>query len=185
MWYLCGTCRHAWQARTLKTLPTIVAVITGVAGSGKSTVGRALATRLGWHFHDADDLHAPENIALMRQGVPLNDEQRQPWLLRVRAVISAAVRKRSGAVVACSALKEQYRDTLADGLGGVRFVFLEANPQLLKDRLTKRLDHYAGPGLIDSQLQALEPPVHALRLDASRPVDVLVEEIQQDISRLG
>lgn len=160
-----------------------VVVITGVSGSGKSTVGRALAASLQWRFHDADDFHTTENIERMRQGIGLDDDMRQPWLLRIRAAIEAAIRDCAGAVVACSALKARYRAVLAGGLEGVRFVFLDADRELLLQRLASRPGHFAGPSLLDSQLDALEPPSHALRLDASRPVAELVESIEAYLRR--
>ena len=161
--------------------PPHIAIITGVTGSGKSTVGRALADRLGWCFHDADDLHPPENVARMRANQPLTDAQRLPWLLRVRAVVEQAARDGRGDVIACSALKRRYRETIAGGMTGVRFVHLTGDPELLRERLERRPDHFAGPGLLDSQLQALEPPVDALTLDVSLPVDALVDAIARDL----
>jgi len=158
-----------------------VVILSGVAGSGKTTVGQALARRLGWRFHDADDLHAPASIARMRHNLPLDDAQRQPWLLRVRSVIENAVRDGAGGVIACSALKERYRRTLAGGLSGVRFVFLTGDPQLLHQRLEQRAGHFAGPALLDTQLAALEPPDDALTLDVAVPVDALVERIVADL----
>ena len=162
-----------------------VVVIMGVAGSGKTTVGRALAERWDWPFHDADDLHTPENREGMRRGIPLDDERRQPWLLRVRAVIESALAGRTGAVVACSALKEQYRVVLSEGLDGVRFVFLAADRDLVLQRLAKRKEHFAGPALLDSQFEALEPPAGALTVDASKPVAVLVDTIVTELSRIA
>ena len=161
-------------------LPHIVIVI-GVTGSGKTTVGRALAARLGWRFHDADDLHSPENVERMRQNIPLTDEDRQPWLLRVRAVVDQAVRDGSGEVIACSALKARYRATIAGGVSGVRLVHLTGDPELLRERIDGRPDHFAQSGLLASQLQALEPPRDALTLDVHLPVDAIVDAIVQDI----
>ncbi len=151
-----------------------------MAGSGKTTVGRALAGALGWRFYDADDLHSVEAIASMRNGVPLDDRQRQPWLLRVRAVIEDAIHDGAGAVVACSALKAAYRRTLTEGLHGIRVVFLTADPEVLRGRLAERSGHFAGPDLLESQLAALEPPVDALTLDAAVSVDQLVGAITHD-----
>jgi len=171
------------QARAVDAdvpLPHIVIVI-GVTGSGKSTVGHALATRLGWRFHDADDLHSPENVERMGQNIPLTDEHREPWLLRVRAVVDQAVRDGSGEVIACSALKARYRDTIAGGVEGVRFVHLTGGRALLQERIEHRPHHFAGPGLLDSQLQALEPPRDALTVNIQLPVDVIVDAIVQDI----
>ncbi|MBA3640252.1 MAG: gluconokinase [Acidobacteria bacterium] len=156
-------------------------IVIGVTGSGKSTVGRALATTLGWRFHDADDLHSPENVERMRHNNPLTDEQRTPWLLRVRAVVDQAVRDGSGEVIACSALKARYRDTIAGGVKGVRFVHLAGDPALLRQRIEHRAGHFAGPALLDSQLEALTPPTDALTLDVQLPVDALVDAIVRDI----
>ena len=156
-------------------------IITGVAGSGKSTVGRALAARLGWRFHDADDLHSPDSVGRMRRNLPLDDARRQPWLERVRGVIEQAIADRVHAVIACSALKAQYRRTLARGLPGIRFVHLTGPPALLRERLALRSGHFAGTDLLDSQLAALEPPQQALTLDVSRPVDALVDAVVSDL----
>jgi carbohydrate kinase (thermoresistant glucokinase family) len=156
-------------------------IVAGVTGSGKSTVGRALADRLGWRFHDADDLHPPENVARMRANQPLTDAQRLPWLLRVRAVVEQAARDGRGDVIACSALKRRYRETIAGGVAGVRFVHLTGDPELLRERLEHRPDHFAGPGLLDSQIEALEPPADALTLDVNLPVDTLVDAVARDL----
>jgi gluconokinase len=158
-------------------------VVMGVAGSGKTTVGRVLASQLSWRFQDADDLHSPENVARMRQGLPLDDASREPWLARVRAVIDEARKNRQGLVVACSALKERYRVVLSNGIPDLRFVFLDADRELLRKRLTSRQSHFAGAVLLDSQLEALERPAEALRLDASRPLDELVRAVIADLSR--
>lgn len=155
-----------------------VVVITGVTGSGKTTVGRALAQAVGWPFHDADDLHTPEHVARMRQGLPLDDEMRQPWLLRVRAVIEQAISTRDGAIVACSALRHQYRDVLAGGLAGVHFVLLSAPAGVLRRRLAERTGHFAGPALLQTQLEILEPPRDALTVDATLDVPTIVETIR-------
>ncbi|CAN5824527.1 gluconokinase [soil metagenome] len=160
-----------------------IVIVTGVTGSGKSTVGRALAARLGWRFHDADDLHTPENVVRMRRNQPLDDEQRLPWLQRVRAVVEEAARERLGEVIACSALKERYREMIAGGVDGVRFVHLTGNPELLCERIEHRPGHFAGSGLLASQLEALEPPADALTLDVQMPVDAIVDAIARDVTR--
>ena len=156
-------------------------VIAGVAGSGKTTVGRALAERLHWTFYDADDLHTAENRDRMQRGWPLDDARREPWLRRVRAVIEWALSEGAGAVIACSALKARYRAVLSEGLGGVRFVFLDADRTLLLERLSQRTGHFAGASLLDSQIEALEPPVEGLRLNAALPVPTLVEKIVEKL----
>lgn len=161
--------------------PPHIVIVVGVTGSGKTTVGRALAARLGWRFHDADDLHSPDNVERMRQGEPLTDAQRLPWLKRIRAVVEAAADDQRGSVIACSALKARYRTAIAGGIEGIRFVHLTGDPALLRDRIEHRPYHFAGPGLLDSQLETLEPPPDALTLDVAVPVDALVDAIERDL----
>jgi gluconokinase len=155
----------------------VVVVISGVSGAGKSSVGRALAERLGWAFHDADDLHPAENVEKMRRGLALDDGDRAPWLDRVRQVIASAADAQRNAVVACSALKARYRAVLSEGIAGVRWVHLSAPPGVLRERLTSRRTHFMPAALLESQLRDLEPPVDALVLDARLPVDALVDRI--------
>ena len=162
--------------------PVHIVIVTGVSGSGKTTVGRALAARLDWRFHDADDLHSPESIERMRRNLPLDDELRQPWLDRVRKVLEDAAEERTGTVIACSALRESYRRQLSAGIDGVMFVLLEGDAGLLRERLDRREGHFAGSGLLDSQLAALERPSAGLTVDLSLPVDAIVEHI---LSELG
>jgi gluconokinase len=152
----------------------------GVAGAGKTTVGRALAGARGWHFHDADDLHPPANVARMRAGIPLTDEDRAPWLAALRALIARHLAAGTPMVLACSALRESYRAALLpDGVAAhaVLFVQLDLPPALARARLAARPGHYMPPSMVDSQFATLEEPAHALRLDASRPVAELVGEI--------
>jgi len=165
-------------------LPEIDTVIlTGVAGSGKSTVGRALADQLGWRFRDADDLHDAASVGRMARNEPLDDEDRAPWLGRIRRVIEDMKGMNTPVVIACSALKGRYRQVLAEGLTGIRFVFLTGDPALLRDRLARRADHFAGPLLLESQLADLEPPDDALHVDVSRPVEAIVDRIRTDLDR--
>lgn len=150
----------------------------GVAGSGKSTVGRLLAERLGWPFLDGDDFHPPQNVERMRRGIPLTDADRLPWLEHLRELVS-----RSGsAVVACSALKESYREILSGGDPRVRFIYLRADPALLAARLEKRTGHFFARTLLDSQFAALEEPEGAITVDASQPPEATVQAILQGIS---
>ena len=154
----------------------------GVAGSGKSTVGAALAAALGWRFVDADGHHAPENVAKMARGEPLTDADRWPWLDGLRAIIAAALAADEPLVLACSALKAAYRARLVGGdAHRIRFVHLTGTPQMLRARLAGRAGHFMKPGMLASQLAALEPPDDAVTVDASRPVDALVADI---VSRL-
>jgi len=150
----------------------------GPAGAGKSTVGRALAAALGCTFLDADDLHSPENIAKIGGGAALTDVERGPWLDRVRSAIADATHAGDDTVVACSALRRSYRDRIARGLSGVRWVYLHASPALLAERLTHRTGHFAGPAILSSQLATLESPDDALVIPAHLPVDAAVAMIR-------
>ena len=129
-------------------------VVMGASGSGKSTVGAALAATLGLPFVDADDLHPITNIDKMSAGIPLTDEDRWPWLRAVGEAIAAA--DDTGVVVACSALRRVYRDTIREKAPATRFVFLEGSRELLTERLAAREGHFASRTLLDSQLQTLE-----------------------------
>jgi gluconokinase len=162
-------------------VPATIVIVMGVAGSGKTTVGQALAARLGWRFCDADDLHSASNLDHLKHARSLTDEDRQPWLERIRSVIEHTRADDAATVIACSALKERYRHTLTDGISAVRLVFLTASSALIRQRLERRTSHVAGPALLESQLADLEPPHNALTLDASRPVDALVDAIVTDL----
>ena len=158
---------------------TVVVIVMGPAGAGKSTVGRALAGELAWTFTDADDLHAAASVAKMRQGIGLDDDERWPWLQRVKAIADAALESGQPCVIACSALREQYRAFLARGRPEVVFVHLHAPPAVLAARLRSRQGHFAAVDLLHSQLQALEPPAErAVTVDATQPVDAIVREIR-------
>jgi len=150
----------------------------GVAGSGKTTVGAALAAALGWRFVDADDLHAPESVAKMARGEPLNDGDRWPWLDRLRAIVDDALASGGGLVLACSALKASYRARLAGGDAGgrVRFVHLAGTPELFRARLATRAGHFMKAEMLDSQLSALEVPSDAITVDAAQPVPDVVAQ---------
>jgi gluconokinase len=151
-------------------------IVMGVAGSGKSTVGAALAERLGCEFRDADGFHPPGNIAKMRSGTPLTDEDRWPWLRSIRAHMEAEHAGGRGGVVACSALKRAYRDVLGEGEPWVRFVHLDGSRELVAERMRSRTGHFMPIELLDSQFAALEAPADAVVLDISLPPEALVEE---------
>ncbi len=148
-------------------------VLMGVAGSGKTTVGRLLAHKLGWSFHDADDFHPATNIEKMRQGIPLVDEDRWPWLDRLNALL----RTGDDAVLGCSALKQTYRARLADGVEDVRWVHLTGSFELIAARLSARKGHYMPPTLLASQFQTLEAPREALGLDVTDTPEALAQRI--------
>lgn len=156
-----------------------VILVMGVAGSGKSTVGQRLGEALGWPFIDGDDHHPPANVAKMSAGIPLDDEDRWPWLRRLHELMAEADRDGRSVVIASSALKQRYRDMLAGDLADVRVVYLRGDFDLLMERLSTRRGHFMKPQMLHSQMAALEEPDYALVLDVARPVDDIVTEVVQ------
>ena len=157
----------------------MVVVVIGPAGAGKTTVGQALARQLGWPFHDGDDLHSAASIAKMTRGEPLTDADRWPWLDAIHERIARYERAGEPAVIACSALKQTYRDRLRAGLTEVRFVYLDASAALLEERLETRAGHFMKREMVRTQLADLEPPRHALTIDASCSPDQIVASIRR------
>jgi gluconokinase len=155
-------------------------VITGVTGSGKTTVGRLLAHDLGWPFHEGDDFHPAANVEKMRRGEALTDTDRQPWLDALRAMIQSAVENGEKGVLACSALKRRYRAHLRVN-ERVVFVHLAATPQLIEHRLQQRTGHFMNPSLLKSQFATLETAQTELSLDASLPPAVLVQQVRDSL----
>lgn len=160
----------------------MVVVIMGVAGSGKTTVGRLLAARLGWRFDDADSFHPAANIAKMSAGQPLDDADRAPWLAAIRAHLDACELDGVGAVVTCSALKLRYRDVLLKGTREARLVYLKGSPELLQERISGRQNHFMSPAMLASQLAALEEPTDALVVDIAGTPEAIVEAIRRGLS---
>lgn len=156
-----------------------VIVLMGVSGTGKTTVGRILASRLGWTFFDADDFHPPANIAKMSQGIPLDDDDRLPWLLRLRREAIDPAGDGIPAVLACSALKASYRKILGIGEPGIAFVFLKTDPATLTERLSTRPGHYMKPEMLASQLDTLAPPSpdEALHISCEETPSALADRI--------
>ncbi|GAB5559089.1 MAG: gluconokinase [Synoicihabitans sp.] len=136
----------------------VAVVVMGVCGTGKSTIGQSLAAALGCTYADADDYHPPENVAKMRSGNALNDTDREPWLDRLRSLIEDHQSKGRGIVLACSALREIYRERLQPETGTLHWIFLQGDRELLAARMAARTDHYMPPTLLDSQLATLEVP---------------------------
>ncbi len=160
-------------------------LVMGVAGSGKSTVGQRLSEALRWPFIDGDDHHPPANVAKMSAGIPLEDEDRWPWLRRLHELMAEADRDGRSVVIASSALKQRYRDVLAGDLVDVRVVYLRGDFDLLMERLSMRRGHFMKPQMLHSQMAALEEPDDALVLDVARPVDELVAEVARWVSGEG
>jgi gluconokinase len=157
-------------------------IVMGVSGSGKSSVGKLLADSLGWDFYDADDFHPPENVAKMASGIPLDDSDRTPWLTALHDLISSSLKADRPGVLACSALKERYRQRLTDGNDGVQIVYLKGSYDLIWSRMETRTDHYMKPHMLKSQFDALEEPANALTVDISASVDEIVREIISSMS---
>ena len=158
----------------------MVIIICGVAGAGKTTIGQLLAQELAWEFYDADDFHSVANIAKMKSGVPLTDEDRQPWLDKLRELIEQCLVASKNAVLACSALKKAYRDRLRVS-EKVKFVFLRGNRRDITEHLRQRREHFMNPALLDSQFEDLEEPQpseRALSLELGRSPRDLVELIK-------
>jgi gluconokinase len=166
----------------------VVVVVMGVAGSGKSTVAALLADRLGWDFVDGDDLHPLTNISKMRQGTPLDDSDRAPWLDRLNAEIRRRVTAADPAAIACSALKRSYRARLRQGADPrrVAFVHLEVDRATLEQRLQARTDHYMPATLLDSQLATLEPPAatepDAITVDGAQSLSQTIDDLARRFS---
>lgn len=160
---------------TNPTFPQAV-VVMGVCGTGKSTVGLGLADRLGFPYADADDYHPAENVAKMREGIALTDEDREPWLDRLRGLLEEHLSSGTGIVLACSALREIYRERLKPTHGELKIVFLRGDRELLAERITARTDHYMPPTLLDSQLATLEVPAprNALWCDVAEAPETII-----------
>jgi gluconokinase len=156
----------------------MILLVMGVAGSGKTTVGKLLAQKLGWLFLDADDFHPPENIEKMKHGVSLTDEDREPWLAAIHAELLKCAAKNQDAVLACSALKQSYRETLASGVD-LRICYLKGTYSEIGSRLESRSGHFAGEAILAEQFSDLEEPRDALSL----PVSDTPEEIVRDALR--
>jgi gluconokinase len=150
-------------------------IVMGVAGSGKTTVGKALAKKLDWDFFDADDFHPSGNIAKMAAGIPLNDSDRTPWLAALSDLLFSTLKAGRHPVVACSALKESYREQLLDGKDGIEVIYLKGSYDLLLERLSGRQGHFMKPEMLKSQFSTLEEPQNALILDVSMPLNKMLD----------
>ena len=159
----------------------MIILIMGVTASGKTTVGRALADELHWRFADADDYHSVANVAKMRAGTPLTDQDRAPWLQSLRTAICQWIAAGENAVLACSALKASYRDILIVG-PEVKLVYLRITEELAAARLARRHGHYMNPTLLHSQFETLEEPRDALIVDASQSTEQIVANIRRELA---
>jgi gluconokinase len=154
-------------------------IVMGVSGSGKTTMARLLALATGGAWLDADDFHSAENKARMSAGIPLTDDDRAPWLDRLNAELRAEANKGKPVFLACSALKQKYRDRLIAGLAQARFIYLKGSFELIRSRLALRKNHFMPPGLLESQFADLEEPKDAIVLDIFRTDDQLLEDFRR------
>jgi gluconokinase len=158
----------------------MIVIVMGVVGAGKTTVGRLLADEMRWKFADADDYHPAANIEKIRNGIPLTDADRKPWLDRLRAAIDGWIADGSNAVLACSALKASYRQELQAG-PEVRFVYLKGSPELIAERLRARHGHFANEQILASQVADLEEPEDAVIVDIAASPQEMVRQIRQKL----
>jgi len=160
-----------------------VIVIMGVSGAGKTVVGKALSAATGWPFYEGDDYHSAASVEKMRHGIPLDDDDRRPWLNALHQLIADVLRRSERAIIACSALKAAYRTRLAEGTapGAVRFVHLDVPMDVLCARLETRVGHFMPPELLASQLDTLEAPRDALWVDGTKPPAEIVARIRHEL----
>ena len=160
-------------------------IVMGVSGAGKSTIAEALARRLHWRYEDGDTFHPASNVAKMKAGHPLSDEDRWPWLQAIAHEIDRLGSAGERAVIACSALKRAYRAVLVHGRGDVRIVFLSGTQPLVASRLASRKGHFMPPDLLASQFRTLEPPgadEHPITISIEATVDAIVDNIVQHLN---
>ncbi len=156
-------------------------ILFGVTGAGKTTIGLLLAAELGWPFYDADDFHPAANVEKMRQGIPLTDADRTPWLESLHDLIKTSLDEGKPGVLACSALKESYREYLDVG-EGVEYVYLRGDFALIQQRLAGRVGHYMNPALLRSQFDALEEPRRGETIiSVNQPPAAIVGDIRREL----
>jgi gluconokinase len=158
----------------------MIVIIMGTTGSGKTTIGGLLAKRLGWEFVDADDFHPPANVEKMKHGIPLTDSDREPWLKALHDKIVQWNTEGHNVVLACSALKQSYRDELRVG-AGVKFVYLKGSYELFSKRVLARKGHFAKQDLLVSQFATLEEPAEAITVDAGPAPEQIVAEVRRQL----
>lgn len=155
----------------------MIVILMGVSGSGKTTIGQILSEKLSWPLFDADEFHSAASIEKMRNGIPLEDADRWPWLDRMNAMLREREARGESVLLACSALKQAYRDRLSKGIADIRWIHLKGRFELIRERLEARKGHYMKAGLLESQFAALEEPEHALNVDIDDSPDSIADSI--------
>jgi gluconokinase len=158
----------------------MIVILMGTTGSGKTTIGSLLAKRIGWDFVDADDFHPPSNVEKMKHGIPLTDADREPWLKALHDKIVEWTAEKRSVVLACSALKQSYRDELRAS-SDVKFVYLKGSYHLFSDRVLARKGHFAKQDLLASQFATLEEPTDAIIVDAAPSPEQIVAEVRRKL----
>jgi len=159
----------------------VILVLFGVSGSGKTTIGRLLAQELDWNFYDADDFHPTSNVEKMRQGLPLAEADRWPWLERLRELLTQGIARKEELILACSALKEEYRKYLHIN-DEIKWIFLKGEYQLIADRIQDRRGHFMNPNLLRDQFEVLEEPRgNAVVIDIAADPTTIVERIRNKL----
>ncbi|MGA7720317.1 MAG: gluconokinase [Ignavibacteriaceae bacterium] len=153
----------------------MIFIVMGVSGSGKSTVGKAIGNKFGWKFYEGDEYHTAENVEKMKNGIPLNDNDRLPWLLCLRYIIEQAIEKKENIVISCSALKETYREILKVN-NEVTFIYLKGSFDLISKRMEERKDHFFKPAMLKSQFDTLEEPDYAVEIDISGSTQKMIDD---------
>jgi gluconokinase len=158
----------------------LIAIVMGVVGAGKTTVGNLLARSLGWEFVDGDSFHSATNVEKMRQGIPLDDADRASWLGAIHDAVVGWIAERRNVVLACSALKRSYRERIGV-LPEVKFVYLKGSPEVIAERLRARRGHYATEQLLASQFAILEEPEDAITVDVGLPPEEMVSQVRRGL----
>ncbi|MEH2321749.1 gluconokinase [Nostoc sp.] len=164
----------------------MIIIVMGVSGSGKTTIGKLLADSLDWEFSDADTFHSPENVEKMRRGIPLSEADRMPWLQDLQTAIKHWLQENQNVVLACSALKDSYRQFLvfdSDGCANakgerIKLVYLKGSYELIQMRLKERSNHYMSEKLLNSQFNTLEEPLDTISMDVAQPPQIIVQNIR-------